>query len=434
MENTLALNPRFLSESVSPVQVALWAVRGLFCLNGFLYATWATRIPAIQAHFQMSHATLGAALMLMALGALIAMPSAGWLCSRFGSRPVAAVSLFVYLLGLPLIALMPSMSTMLMALFIFGIGHGTLDVSMNVQAVEVERRWHKPVNSSIHALWSVGGLAGAVVGSLISLGGLDVHWHFTMVTALLSLATLPIITRLLVDDDPSDAASKNSAGDNASVTAHNHSGEDSLAGKATASRYQRFSVVLLGVIAFCIMAGEGAMADWSAVLLNKVLGVNEGIAALGYATFAIMMACGRFAGDGLSSRLGPTKQVRVSGVIATLGVLLVVTSTHVATALAGFALIGGGFATIVPAVFSACGRLEGIPAGVALASVSTIGYFGFLLGPPMIGFIAEWLSLRIALGCLSATTFAVVLLASALKVGISPDEITGSPNAAALNG
>ncbi|WP_404305479.1 MFS transporter [Neorhodopirellula lusitana] len=434
MENTLALNPRFLSESVSPVQVALWAVRGLFCLNGFLYATWATRIPAIQAHFQMSHATLGAALMLMALGALIAMPSAGWLCSRFGSRPVAAVSLFVYLLGLPLIALMPSMSTMLMALFIFGIGHGTLDVSMNVQAVEVERRWHKPVNSSIHALWSVGGLAGAVVGSLISLGGLDVHWHFTMVTALLSLATLPIITRLLVDDEPSDAASKNSAGDNSSVTAHNHSGEDILTGKATASRYQRFSVVLLGVIAFCIMAGEGAMADWSAVLLNKVLGVNEGIAALGYATFAIMMACGRFAGDGLSSRLGPTKQVRVSGVIATLGVLLVVTSTHVATALAGFALIGGGFATIVPAVFSACGRLEGIPAGVALASVSTIGYFGFLLGPPMIGFIAEWLSLRIALGCLSATTFAVVLLASALKVGISPDEITDSPNATALNG
>ncbi len=385
------------NESGNPLTASLWAVRGLFFLNGFLYATWATRIPAIQSQFQLSHAALGVALMMVALGAVVAMPTAGWLCSRWGSRRVVAISLLLYIAGLPLVALMPSLTALFIALLLFGVGHGMLDVSMNVQAVEVERRWQRPINSSIHALWSVGGLSGAIAGSVIGLWGLAAGLHFALVSAFLSLAVVPIVTRLLTESSTAVSDAR-----------------DEETGAPSQPRGRNRALLLLGAIAFCIMAGEGAMADWSAVLLNQVLGVSEGLAATGYATFAIAMAAGRFAGDRLSMRLGPMNQVRISGLVALAGLLIVVTSSHLALALLGFALIGGGFATIVPAVFSACGRLDNIPAGVALATVSTIGYFGFLLGPPLIGFVAELLSLRIALGCLSVTTLASVLLATTL--------------------
>ncbi|TWU20312.1 Inner membrane protein YbjJ [Novipirellula galeiformis] len=416
MANAILQQPLTRQPAAFSLNASLWAVRGLFCLNGFLYATWATRIPAIQSQFQLSNGSLGLALMVVATGAVVAMPSAGWLCSRVGSRRIVALSLVLYLLGLPTISVMLNLGSLIAALFVFGVGHGMLDVSMNLQALEVERRLKKQVNSSIHALWSMGGLAGALAGSLIAIGGLDVRWHFGIVATALALASVPIVSRLLADRAGRDHGFHDEktrpCKPNTDCEIRGES-EPQQRSREDHERAPRGVTILLGVIAFCVMASEGAMADWSAVLLHQSLGIGEGVAAMGYATFAIAMAIGRFAGDSLSARLGPTKQVRISALIAMAGVLIVVTSTQLFVALAGFTLIGAGLATIVPAVFSACGRLPGNSPGVALATVSTIGYFGFLLGPPLIGFLSEWVSLRVALSTLAGTMMLTMALASA---------------------
>lgn len=386
---------------------SLLAIRALFFLNGMFYATWATRIPAIQSQFSLSNGALGLALMVVALGAVVAMPSTGWLCQRFGSRRVIAVSLAMYLMGLPVIAMMPDITWLIGSLFVFGFGHGMLDVAMNVQAVEVERLMNRPINSSIHALWSVGGLTGAVLGCVIAALQWPVVWHFSLLAIVLAGASLPILTRLL--PDPPQGQEKANAGD------------ASAESKEPVKRSALLGVFLLGVIAFCVMAGEGAMADWSAVLLHQVLGASEGVAAMGYAVFAVAMASCRFAGDRVSSSLGPRRQVRFSALLALVGVVLAISSTHFVMALAGFALMGMGFATIVPAVFSACNRVPGVSPSTALASVSTIGYFGFLLGPPLIGLVAEWSSLRVALASIAVTMAATMYLARILQPKLSSD-------------
>ncbi|EMI18819.1 Major facilitator superfamily MFS-1 [Rhodopirellula maiorica SM1] len=410
MANVIHPHELICPPAAMPINASLWAVRALFCLNGFLYATWATRIPAIQSQFQLSNGTLGLALMVVAAGAVVAMPCAGWLCSRLGSRRIAAISLAFYLIGLPTISLMPSLAMLIAALFLFGVGHGMLDVSMNVQALEVERRMNQQINSSIHALWSIGGLVGALAGSLIAMGGLNVRWHFILVAAVFTTATVPIIARLLHDRVEDKRASRDQT-----LSRQNRNAASVVADLPAHDRAPRHTTLVLGVIAFCVMAGEGAMADWSAVLLHQVLGIGEGVAAMGYATFAIAMAMGRFAGDRFSAWLGPVKQVRVCAFVAMIGVLIVVTSYHVVTAMIGFTLIGAGLATIVPAVFSACGKLPGSSPGVALATVSTIGYFGFLLGPPLIGLLSEWVSLRVALSTLAGTMLVTMTLASATR-------------------
>lgn len=400
----------------SELKVSLWSVRALFCLNGILYATWATRIPAIQSAYELSHAMLGMALMAVALGALVAMPVAGWLCGRFGSRVIVACGALIYLIGLPIIPWMPGMSLLFVALFTFGVGHGMLDVAMNVQAVEIERRWSKPVNSSIHALWSGGGLLGAMVGGGIAMMGLHPAWHFGFVAVVLAIALVPIVSRLLDDDRASDVVF--SQEDEAPQKAKKELNPSA----AGVGRRSTFELGMLGAITFCIMAGEGAMADWSAVLLRENLGAAEGLAAMGYAVFAIAMAGGRLAGDPLSHQLGPRRQVRVSAMAALIGVLMIILAPNFLIAFAGFGLIGIGFSSIVPVAFSQCGRLDGVSSGAALASVSTIGYFGFLLGPPLIGFIAQWAGLTWALSLLVATTGFTIILAAALAESVPSNQ------------
>ncbi|QEG25169.1 MFS transporter [Mariniblastus fucicola] len=401
----------------SELGVSLWAVRALFCLNGFVYATWATRIPAIQSSYELSHAMLGIALMAVALGALIAMPVAGWLSTRFGSRAMVACGAAIYLIGLPIIPWVPDMSLLYVALFVFGVGHGTLDVAMNVQAVEIERRWTKPVNSSIHAWWSGGGLLGAMVGGGVASMGLVPAWHFGFTTIALTIAILPIVSRLLPVDRECDVvrSQRDEAVPGVTIKRNLRS--------AGFGRKSIFRLGMLGAIAFCIMAGEGAMADWSAVLLRDNLGAGEGLAAMAYAIFAIAMAGGRCAGDQLSYQLGPRRHVRVCAMVALAGVLMIVLASNIFIALAGFALIGIGFSSIVPVAFSECGRLEGVSSSAALASVSTIGYFGFLLGPPLIGFIAQWVGLAWALSLLVLTSGCTILFAAALAETVSSETL-----------
>lgn len=380
------------------------SVRGLFLVNGFLFASLATRIPAIQSRFSLSDGQLGLALMVIATGAVIAMPITGWCCSRVSGRTVAVVSIIAYLMGLLAIAFAPSLPLLVLALFFFGIAHGALDVAMNVQAVELERRRKEPIMSAIHAFWSVGGLAGAMMGGLLAAYGFGIGVHFVVISAMFGLAVYPISIHLLdVQRADSSTAGEPPLGTVESKT---------FVGKQNRPIGK---ILILGIIGFCVMAGEGAMADWSAVLLNRVLGTSEGVAAMGFAAFAVAMAGGRFTGDILTKRLGARNHLRVSGGLAAAGILLVVLASHVGIALLGFACVGAGLSATVPIVFSACGNLQGVTPGVALATVSTLGYFGFLLGPPLIGLVADYAGLRLALSTLVITCLTAVALASVVS-------------------
>jgi MFS family permease len=372
--------------AAAPV-MARRAVATLFLVNGALFATWVSRLPAIESSRGLSHAMLGVYLFVMAFGAMIAMPMAGLLGSRIGSAQVCRVSALIFAGMLPLLALAPNATTFALALFAFGIGHGALDVSMNAQAVAVEKLYRPPIMASFHALFSTGGLIGAALGGGIAALGLTPAVHFIVMAILLGAVALTTFRALLPFEMPS--ASK----------------------KAALFPLPTRGLLALGVIALCIMVGEGAMADWSAIYLKKIIATSEGIAAVGYAAFSIAMALGRFFGDSLSARFGPVRLLRGSACVAMAGLVLILASPFSPLALLGFACVGIGFAPIIPLVFSAAGHRSGINPGVALASVTTLGYLGFLLGPPIIGFAAGLVGLRVALGLLFASTLTAVILA-----------------------
>ena len=366
----------------------------LFLVNGILFATWVSRIPAIETARGFTHAQLGLQLFFLAAGAMIAMPVSGFLSARIGSDRVCRSALFLYAGMLPLIALAPSTLIFSFALFAFGLGHGALDVAMNAQAVAVEKSYRRPIMSSFHALWSTGGLVGASGGGALAALGLPPSLHFSLAAALLGLLGMTSF-RALQPHLPVEP--------------------DNSSDKATLFSWPSKGLLALAAIALCVMAGEGAMADWGAVYLRKVISTSEGLAAAGYAGFSIAMAGGRFFGDALAARFGAVALVRASATFALFGLAWILAAPGPMLALVGFACVGFGYAPIVPMVFSATGRHRGINPGVALATVTTLGYLGFLLGPPVIGFAAGMIGLRAALGLLLASTLLAVLLAPAVR-------------------
>ena len=372
------------------------AVSALFFLNGAIFATWASRIPAVQAARGLNHAELGLALLAMALGAILAMPIAGVLSARIGSDQVCRIAALVYGGSLPGLVLAPGLPLFALALFGFGAGHGALDVAMNAQAVVVEKRYQRPIMSSVHALWSTGGLTGAALGGLVAAHGTGLLAHFLLAAGLIGAGAILTFPHLLEARRPGPGA---------------RNGEPA----APTFSWPSPSLLALGAVALCIMLGEGAMADWSAVYLRHNLGAREGLATAGYAAFSIAMAAGRYGGDYLSARFGPVNLVRTGGAVAAGGLLLALVFPQASLALVGFACVGLGFATIVPLVFSAAGRGRGVAPGIAVASVTTLGYLGFLLGPPLIGFGAELIGLRCALGLVVGTSLLAVALARSLR-------------------
>ncbi len=389
----------------APLRHARVATAACFFMNGALFATWVSRIPTVQAELGLSHGALGTALFGMALGALVAMPVAGALADRFGSRRVTSLAASCYFLVLPLLALAPGLGPLAVALAAFGVVHGALDIAMNAQAVAVDRRYPRPVMSSFHAFWSVGGLVGAGCGGLAAAAGISPLVHFGAAALLLGTAIVVLaLPRLL-------------GGDERKV-------EDGEASEER--RGQRFSwppPVLLGIglVAFCIMLGEGAIADWSALFLHQSAGASESVAAAGFAAFCLAMAAARFAGDSLVQHCGPMRLVRWGSALAVAGLLLALLLRQPWAGLLGFAAVGAGFASTVPLVFSAAGRVPGTEPGKALAVASTLGYGGFLAGPPTIGLAADAIGLPAALGIVVLTTLVAIVLAGSLaSPGVQP--------------
>ena len=376
-----------------------WALAALFFSNGAVFANWASRVPAVQAKLGLNHGVLGAALLAAALGAVVAMPAAGWLVHRYGCRTLSRTLAVMNCASLPWLALAPNLPWLMVALFCFGAGHGAMDVAINAQAVAVERRFGRSIMSSFHALWSLGGLSGAACGGLLAAAGVGLAAHFTGAALVLGVMVLCVSPRLWPAANEAEAAG-------GSVV--NPETTDAAVVGAARGRHRLF---MLGLVTFCVLLGEGAMADWGAVFLRRSLHTGEGLAAAGYAAFSLAMAAGRFGGDTIIARLGPVRTTWGGGVLAVAGMGFALGINQPWAVLVGFAAIGAGFAAVVPIAFSAAGRVPGIAPGVAISAVSTAGYLGFLVGPPLIGWVAEWSSLRLGLGVIAVLSALIVVLA-----------------------
>src|SRR5438093_4988975 len=361
------------------------AIALFFFGDGLLLGSWASRIPAVQRHPDLTNVRLGLALFAASLGALAAMPLAGWLCARIGSRGVTVVALLCGSTSLFLTSVAGGLGGLAAALFAFGAGFGAINVAANAQGLALERLYGRPILSSFHAAFSSGGLAGAGLGALAAGLGVEPRAQFAALALVLAVFTLAARPRLLARQ--ADVSERT----------------------VTLVRPPR-RLLLLGAAAFCTLLAEGAAADWSAVYLSRSLGAAAALAALGYTAFSLAMVVSRTVGDRLNVRLGPVSLVRAGGLLAASGLAAALVAGSTVAALAGFAAMGAGLGVVVPVLFRAAGSTPGVSAGLGVAAVSTIGWLGLLSGPPAIGLAAGAVGLRSALGLVVLATVLLALL------------------------
>ena len=364
------------------------AVKLIFFINGFVHANLAARFPRIQEIFSIDNGTLGIVLLSSSVGALIAMPFTGWLIIRNGSRRITIASVFLYCLSVPLMPVMPGFFGLAFIFFIMGITAGMLDVSMNAQAVMVEQKHNKPIMTSFHALFSIGMVIGAGTGALFVKLQTTLFLHLSIVIGLSTIGAAWARYHLIHDKPKEKIA------------------------EGPAFRLPNAAMVSIGVIAFCCMLGEGAMADWSTNYMEKIAGASKALAPIGLSSFALAMTIGRFFGDSIRAKLGDRKLMIYLGIISTVGLSITLLFIHPYVVIAGLFITGLGLSSLVPIAYSIAGNTKDLSPGVGLAMVTTVGYSGFLFGPPIIGFIADLQSLRLALGGV-AILFVIMTILSA---------------------
>jgi MFS family permease len=352
-----------------------------------LFASWTAHIPQVKAHLHLSNAALGIALLGAPLGSVFAVLLSARLLPRLGSRRMVRAGLLGYCSSGIFVGLAGSLTTLFIAMFVWGAFLGALDVSMNTQAVSVEQASRRPLMSGFHGCWSIGAFAGAGLGVIGVAAGLSLARQLL----LLGIPVLLVVGALTAQMLP-DVASP-----------------VPRAGARSAIRRLSRPVLVLGAIAFASMLCEGASADWASVYLRGPLHSSAAKAGLAYTAFALAMVAVRLSGNRLLARFPARRLLPVLGAIATIGFTAGLAGGRVGGAIIGFACLGIGLALIVPTVFSAAGRLPGINPGAAIAAVSACGWFGFVCGPPIIGGLSGATSLPLALGLLPVLTTCIVV-------------------------
>lgn len=366
------------------------AVSSFFFLFGFVFASWASRIPALQQKLGLSETELGFVLFSLPVGLLVSLPISGWFVAKRGSKLVACVAAVIYSCILVLIGFTSSKLQLMGVLFFFGLAGNMGNISFNTQAVAVEALYRRNIMASFHGVWSLAGFSGAALGTFLGGRGIDPSYHFLIVLSI-ALAIFSVASRYLVTND---------------VKTAEHTPMFALPPK---------SLLTLGLIAFCSMLCEGAMFDWSGIYFKKVVMAKPSLVGAGYTAFMSTMALSRFVADYFTFRYGFKRIIQVSGMLIMSGLLLAVLFPAFYTAIAGFLLVGIGVSSIVPLVYSAAGKSKILSPGIALASVSTISFFGFLFGPPLVGILAGISSLRLSFAVIAFMGFCVTALASFAK-------------------
>lgn len=387
-------------EQRKEVRRARVAVAVVFAVHGAVTGNFATRVPWIQEHLDLSAGLLGLALVFPALGASVAMPLAGRVSHRFGARAALRGLIALWCLSLALPPLAPGLVWLCGALFVYGASAGMADVAMNALGVEVESRLGRSIMSGLHGMWSVGALLGSAAGTLAAHADADARLHLGLAAAVLTVIGAAVCHWVL---------------DLRSAPEEHPPPRFALPPR---------SALIIGAVGFCAVFAEGASLDWSAVYLRDVLDSSHAVAAACTTAFSCTMAAARLVGDAVVGRFGAVRTVRAGGVLSTVGGLLVVTATGPALAIAGFGLLGLGIAVVVPLAFAAAGRSGPAPSQ-AIAGVATITYTSGLIAPAAMGSIADLTSLTVSFGVVTVLALGLVAGAGVLR-GSSP----GQPGAA----
>jgi MFS family permease len=368
-----------------------WAVSLFYFGMGLCFATWASRIPTIKTALHLSDGHLGTILFALPVGQLTMMMFSGRLVTRFGSHRILPFSVIMYTFSLTNLGLATSAWQLALGLFVFGIFGNLTNIAINTQGVYTEGLFKRTIMSSFHGMWSLAGFTGALVGLGILALELSTYIHFLIVAAVVLL-----------------------------LVAFNFKFLIKAKEKIKRVKKKRFSkpdksLVLLGIIGFCSMASEGVMFDWSGVYFKDVIKVPGALIVLGYTSFMIMMASGRFFGDGLINKFGRIKVMQISGVMISTGLFTAVLFPYIIPSTIAFMFVGLGVSTIVPTLYSIAGKHPTIPTGEALTAVSSVSFLGFLMGPPVIGYIAELSSLRFSFAFIGIFGFMIALMVSRIK-------------------
>lgn len=366
------------------------AVSSLFFLSGLCFSSWASRIPSIQQDLGLNDAGLGAVLLSLPVGLMVSLPIAGFLVAKFGSRIIVIGAAILYACTLPFIGFAKETWQLMSALFMFGLGGNLLNIAMNTQGVGVEAIYGRSILASLHGIWSLAGFTGAAIGTIMISQHITPYYHFLIVSAFVLLIVLCSWSYMLASD--------RNSGVNQPIFVKPDK-----------------SLLSLGMIAFCCMICEGAMFDWSGVYFQKVVKAEAAWIGAGYTAFMSTMAAGRFVADWLVTRFGIKRMLQSSGIVIATGLTIAIALPDIGTSIAGFILVGAGVSSVVPLVYSAAGKSKKVSPGVALAAVSTIGYLGFLIGPPVIGFIAEASSLRMSFLLIAILGLTTTFLATKAK-------------------
>jgi MFS family permease len=368
-----------------------WAVSAFYFFQGLCFASWASRIPDIKSALQLSDGAMGSILFALPAGQLLTMPFSGYLAGKYGSKKIMHFAPPMYAIAMVMLSLATSPILLALCLFFFGVTGNISNISINTQAVVVEKMYRKPIMASFHGSWSLAGFVGALIGLLTGILKLPPTPHFLIIMSFSILSTF-INSRFLLDE--------------IAVPQENRKFFPKPDG----------FLLSLGVIGFFAMSCEGAMFDWSGVYFKDIVGATGGWVSLGYACFMVMMTGGRFIGNKLTATFGKKKIMQINGVLIAGGLLIAVIFPYIPTAAFGFLLVGLGVSTNIPNVFSLAGNHKTMSTSTALASISSISYLGFLLGPPIIGYISEVFNLRISYILIAVFGLMISFMVTRLKV------------------
>nr|WP_233621988.1 MFS transporter [Flavobacterium agrisoli] len=368
-----------------------WAVNAFYFGKGLCFASWASRIPDIKTTLDLTEGELGSILFAIPLGQLAIMPFSGKIVTKYGSHFILILSVLLYALALINIGLATSPFTLCIALFLFGVFANLSNIAVNTQGVYAEKLYRRSIMSSFHGMWSFAGFIGALIGLGMGILDLNPFTHFCIVASVVLLLIISNFKFLIKAQDRK------------------------LTKKGKFFSKPDASLLWLGVIGFCSMASEGVMFDWSGVYFKEIVKAPESLVILGYTSFMIMMASGRFLGDKMTSKFGRKKVLQISGIMVSTGLLTAVIFPYLIPCVFCFMLVGLGVSTIVPTLYSVAGKHPTVAPGDALTVVSSVSFLGFLMGPPVIGHIADAFGLQFSFAFIGIFGFLIAFMVSRIK-------------------
>jgi MFS family permease len=388
------IKKKFRNKKQSYLNRVRFATSLFFFGMGFCFATWASRIPDIKSMLQLSEAGLGTLLFALPAGQLSAMPFSGRTVTKYGSRNVMIVGLLLYAFCLTLLGLASVKWQLALGLYLFGVSGNFCNIAVNTQGVHTQQLFDKPIMGSFHGSWSLAGFCGALVSLLVLSLKLTPFHHFLVAFVLVIIIILTnykfIIATKVIQTEKKESYSFLKNPDT--------------------------SLIWLGIIAFCCMASEGIMFDWSGVYFKEIVKAPGALVVLGYTSFMISMASGRFLSDLFVGKYGVKKVLITSGIVISAGLYMAVLLPYIIPCTIAFMLVGFGVSNVIPTVISIAGNNKNVPTGIALTIVSSISFLGFLIGPPLIGFIAELTSLKYSFAIIGVFGVFISVLVSRLKI------------------